>query len=223
MRAPDAAGFVLAGGRSSRMGSDKALIELGGQPLVVHALEILRAAGLHPSIAGARSALGAFSPVVDDAEAGLGPLGGICAAMASAQARWTVFVPVDLPLLPASLVQHLLSEARATGRAIAIPSVAGFSETFPAVLDRGVLPFLKSELEAGRGGCFSAFQAAAARLGQSVNVVAVEPLAEAGRVVHPDGLPASSWFLNINSAEDLRRAEALLPDVRSRPRSHRVS
>ncbi|MGA2170607.1 MAG: NTP transferase domain-containing protein [Terracidiphilus sp.] len=91
--APDAVGFVLAGGRSSRMGEDKALLRLGGQPLVAHALGILRKAGLAASVAGAGSALGALAPVVEHANPGLGPLGGICAALASTTARRAVFLP----------------------------------------------------------------------------------------------------------------------------------
>ncbi len=210
---PDAAGFVLAGGRSSRMGVDKALVEFRGRPLVVHALGILHEAGLAASIAGSRSALSAYAPVVEDAESGLGPLGGICAAMASTTARWAVFVPVDLPLLPASLVRYLVNDARVAGRAITIASVNGFAETFPVVLERAVLSGLQSELDAGRGGCFSAFQAAAAALGQAVKVVGADLLAQNGQVVHPGGLPVASWFFNINSAEELRRAEALFPAV----------
>jgi molybdenum cofactor guanylyltransferase len=192
------------------MGADKALIEFRGQPLVTHALGILRGAGLDPSIAGARSALEAYTPVVRDSKPDAGPLGGICAAMASTTARWSVFVPVDLPLLPASLIQFLLRRAEVAGTAITITSVTGFAQTFPAVLDRAVLPWLTSELEAGRNGCFSAFQAAAMGLGQRVDVVAAELLAEGGQVTHPAGLAAANWFLNVNSADDLRRAEALL-------------
>jgi len=219
---PDAAGFVLAGGQSSRMGADKALVEFRGRPLVAHALGILRVAGLSASIAGSRSALSAYAPVVEDAQYGLGPLGGICAAMASTAMRWTVFVPVDLPLLPASLIRRLVKDAQATGRAVTLASVNGFAETFPAVLERSVLPALQSELDAGRGGCFSAFQAAAAALGQTVNVVEAERLAQAGQVAHPGLIPAAHWFFNINSAEDLRRAEALLPGGTSNIQPHRV-
>ena len=50
-----AEGFVLAGGNSNRMGHEKALIQLAGRPLVQHAVEIMRRAGLAVRIAGARA------------------------------------------------------------------------------------------------------------------------------------------------------------------------
>ena len=204
----DAAGFVLAGGRSSRMGTDKALVEFRGRPLVENALGILRAAGLTASIAGARADLRAFAPVVEDSTPDLGPLGGITAAMDSSAARWAVFLSVDLPLLPAPLVRVLLNHARISGRTVTLASVAGFAQTFPVVLDRAVLPMLQSELAAGRGGCFAGFQSAASGLGQAVSVVAAELLAQTGQVAHQGGLAAVQWFFNVNSAGDLRRAEA---------------
>ena len=164
---PDAAGFVLAGGRSSLMGQDKALVELAGWPLVAHAVGILRQAGLTASVAGSRSPLAAFAPVVEDSKADLGPLGGICAPLASTSARWVVFLPIDLPLLPASLVAYLLDRARTTDKAVTLCSVNGFAQTFPAVVDRATLPALEAELSAGRRGCFAAFQASAASLSGS--------------------------------------------------------
>ena len=214
---PDAAGFVLAGGRSSRMGQDKALVPFAGRPLVAYALSVLRNAGLEASLAGASSSFAAFAPVVEDCESGRGPLGGICAALASTTARRAVCLPVELPLLPVSLVDYLLHHAEITGRAVTLPSVNGFVQTFPVVVDRAVLPALEAELASGRGGCFSAFQAAAASLGQPMSVVAVELLVQSGQADHPDCLPAACWFLNINTVAELRRAEACCPS-----RSHRV-
>lgn len=205
---PDAAGFVLAGGRSRRMGEDKALVELAGQPLVAHALGILRLAGLAASVAGSRSPLAAFAPVVEDSNAGLGPLGGICAALKSTSARWAVFLPVDLPLLPATLVAFLLDHARITGRAVTLCSVNGYAQTFPAVVDRATLTALEIELAAGRRGCFSALQASSASLGHPISILAVEMLAQAGQVAHPDSLPPARWFLNVNAPADLRFAKS---------------
>ncbi len=202
-------GFVLAGGQSSRMGEDKALIQLAGRPLVEHALSVLRQAGLAVLIAGARSSLKGFAPVVEDAEPGLGPLQGICAALASTPARRAVFITVDMPLLPVSLIRYLVHHAEITGSAVTVPSLNGFAQTFPAVVDRAVLPHLQKDLEAGRGGCFSSFQAAAATMGRPMSVVPVELMVQIGKVAHPDGLPAALWFLNINTPQDLRRAEGL--------------
>lgn len=204
----DTAGFVLAGGQSSRMGSDKALIELDGEPLVVHALNVLRGAGLTAMIAGARSDLSEYASLIDDA--GLGPLSGICAALASTSAEFAVFLSVDMPLLLPSLISVLLRHARLTQSVFTVPSVNGFAQTFPCIIQRNALPALQSELDSGNDGCFSAFRAAAAHRDEPFTILTVEDLVQAGQLDHPSNLPAALWFLNVNTPADLDRARSLV-------------
>jgi len=210
---PDVSGFVLAGGQSSRMGRDKALAHFSGRPLIAHALSILAEAGVPAAIAGAapevRAALSTYAPVIEDSQPGLGPLSGVCAALASTSARFAAFVSVDTPFLPPSLIGYLLCHAEITGSAVTLASVAGFAQTFPAVIDRAALLALQRELTAGRYGCFAAFEAAATSLGRRVSVLPVELLAQAGHAVHPSGLPSACWFANLNTPADAERAERL--------------
>ena len=211
---PDAAGFVLAGGQSRRMGRDKALIEFAGRPLIAHAVSTLSEVGLQPTIAGAqpgsRAALEAFAPVIEDSDPGRGPLGGVCSALASSAGRWAIFVSIDQPLLPASLLKYLIHHADVSGLAVTLASVSGFTQTFPAVLDRRTLPTLLKELGSGRGRCFAAFREAATSLGEQISSIPVEFLAQAGAASHPYDLPISRWLMNLNSPEDLTSAEALM-------------
>ena len=65
------------------------------------------------------------------------------------------------------------------------------------------------ELASGRLGCFRAFQAAANSFHQTVAVLPVELLVQAGQIANPLGLPATWWFLNANTPGDLRRAQIL--------------
>lgn len=204
-----AAGFVLAGGQSRRMGCDKALTPFAGEPLIFHALKLLRDAGFEPGIAGARGDLTRFAPVIADVEPDPGPLGGMCAALATCLAPRAVFIPVDLPLLPASLVSFLVRRAAISGAVVTVPSVNGFVQTFPAVVDRTALPALEDSLRHGSGGCYAAFESAALALHGHIVVVPVEYLAQAGQVTHPEALPPAIWFLNVNSPADLARAEAV--------------
>ena len=208
----ESVGFVLAGGQSSRMGADKALVQLAGQPLIHHALSTLREAGLPASIAGGSTALQAFASLVQDSVTGLGPLGGICTALRATSARLVAFLPVDLPLLPPSLIGILLNHARTTDRPMTLTSVKGFTQTFPVVLGRAVLPELEKSLKAGHGGCLSAFEAAAAKLGEPMSLLSVEGLVQSGQASHPLGLPAARWFLNVNSLDGLLQAEEYLLD-----------
>jgi molybdopterin-guanine dinucleotide biosynthesis protein A len=218
-----AAGFVLAGGRSSRMGAEKALKLLRGEPLVVRALRTLREAGeLLPAIkisgfpvaiAGARIPLDAFAPVVPDAEPDRGPLGGVCAALRATEARWAVFLSVDQPLIPPALLAFLLQKSMEDNALVALASFEGFAQSFPVVVDRVALPVLQAELEAGRAGCFAAFQTAAAALGRPLTVFPAVELWEQGSVRHPQQLAPREWFLNLNRLEDLQRAEQLLENA----------
>lgn len=196
------------------MGQDKALVQLAGKPLIVHALDTLRSAGLFASIAGARSELSAYAPVIEDS--GFGPLGGIYAALESTSAPLAVFLSIDMPLLPAALLSALLHHAQVNSAAVTVPSIGGFDQTFPAVVDRATLPSLAASLAAGRLGAFSAFRAAANDLHRPFSILPAELLAQSGQVEHPVALQPAFWFLNVNDPAALARAEFLLA------RTHRV-
>jgi molybdopterin-guanine dinucleotide biosynthesis protein A len=198
------------------MGADKALVEFRGRPLISHALDIVRAAGLPAFIAGARSSLESFATVVPDSGTGKGPLDGICAALDSLklsssapQVQRAVFLPVDLPFLLPSLLSYMLHHVRITGLAVTLPSVNGFVQTFPVILSCDALPVLERELDRGHGGCLSAFRLVAAARGEPVSVLPVEVLVQSRKITHPAALPAAGWFFNVNTPADLNRASAI--------------
>lgn len=208
----DAEGFVLAGGRSSRMGTDKALIHFAGAPLIQHSIAALRTANLGARIAGSRTDLSSFAPLIPDnpAHADRGPLSGICSALGATQSRYAIFLSIDLPFIPPSLIAYLLHHAIITESAITIASIAGFQQTFPVVIDRTAMPSLQATLQSSDRKALSAFRTAAIAIGRPFSSLPVELLVQAGQVLHPAGIAPASWFLNINTPRDLARAEALL-------------
>ena len=207
--AAEAAGFVLAGGKSSRMGSDKALLRFSGRPLVEHALGILASLGLSATIAGARSHLDAFAPVIPDA--GRGPLDGVCAGLADCKAPLAVFLSVDMPLFPPRAIDCMLQVARIGNSGAVLFTLNGFIQTFPAVLDPVLLPALLPELHHGHMGCLRAIRSATQALQRPLRLLPVELLVQSGQCEHPSFLPPFQWFLNVNAPADLAAANKLLP------------
>jgi molybdenum cofactor guanylyltransferase len=106
-------GFVVAGGQSLRMGRDKALLPWGETDLLGHALGRLRA------VVGDVRILSGSEPRYLDREAtvatdplpGAGPLAGVVAGLAAADGQSGLFLAVDLPLVPAALLAHLVGLA----------------------------------------------------------------------------------------------------------------
>src|SRR5256885_453653 len=86
------AAFILAGGRSSRMGADKAFLELAGKPLIARAVEVACEAVRDVKIVGDPLKFAAFGPVIEDVYRDRGPLGGIHAALTNSAAEWNLIL-----------------------------------------------------------------------------------------------------------------------------------
>jgi molybdopterin-guanine dinucleotide biosynthesis protein A len=101
-------GVVLAGGLSSRMGRDKALLEWQGRPLIERQLAVLREAGVDEvRVSGERAAYGGIADALPQA----GPLGGLAGVAKAEPGDVDLLVmPVDMPLLRAELLRRLRIE-----------------------------------------------------------------------------------------------------------------
>ncbi|WP_230473426.1 molybdenum cofactor guanylyltransferase [Dyella choica] len=105
-------GVVLAGGLSTRMGRDKALLHWQGRPLLEHQMAVLHAAGVcEVKVSGDRPD---YHGVVDPVPQA-GPIGGIAGIAAACDDAELLIVPVDMPRLQPALLQRLREAASAVG------------------------------------------------------------------------------------------------------------
>jgi molybdopterin-guanine dinucleotide biosynthesis protein A len=117
------AGFILAGGESSRMGVDKGLLEIAGVPMIV------RAARLVESVVGAPTVVvgtpekyrGLGLRAIADDWPGCGPLGGIATAFRASEADWNLILACDLPYLTREWLKYLLQRARDSEAEAVVP------------------------------------------------------------------------------------------------------
>ncbi len=111
-----AAGFVLVGGRSSRMGQDKAFLPLNSRSLVENVAGRVAAAAGNIALVGAPERYRHLGlDCLADLRPGLGPLAGIEAALESRRGEFNLIVACDMPDLQTNLLGRLLREAEASG------------------------------------------------------------------------------------------------------------
>jgi len=146
MQRSDVTGVVLAGGRSSRFGRDKALLELDGETLLARAVRILRDLTGEVLVLGPpeRAAQAPGARVIPDERPGDGPLPALATALRAMHGERMVAVATDMPLLNAALLTYLLD--RSFGYDVSVPRVSGRTQQLHAVYARTCLPAIEAQL-----------------------------------------------------------------------------
>lgn len=106
----DVAGFVTAGGKSARMGKDKAWLELAGRPMIEHVIAALRPVTTSVAIIATDPEYARLGfPVFADSQMGIGPLEAIRTTLRNSNSPRTLLVGCDLPFVSPELFKFLLS------------------------------------------------------------------------------------------------------------------
>lgn len=111
MRMDEVAAVILVGGRSSRMGTDKASLMRQGQRLVDYVAGVLRQAGISTLFVSGN--IEGYSCIPDAVAGHHGPVMGICSSIRFLGTTYQklIFIPVDMPLLSVEVIQTLLRES----------------------------------------------------------------------------------------------------------------
>lgn len=199
-------GVVLAGGQSSRYGSDKAFADLGGVSLVRRASRTLGAVAERVVVVAndmARHATEGLA-VRPDLVPRIGPLGGLHTGLAWAAEeglRGVVVLATDMPFVPASLLGEIVGRLGPVVAAVpASRGPRGF-EPLCAAYDVGCLPAVQAAVDRSDRAVVSFFR--------DVQVHVVEP-----EEVSAHGDP-DTMFFNVNRREDHLRADVLLEELRA--------
>lgn len=187
---PQFAAVLIAGGRSTRMGRDKAALVVEGQPLWQRQLATLRATGANELLISGRTN-GPFAAsgvqVIEDLTPGAGPLAALEAALTHASTPFVMVLGIDLPAMRADFLRGLMQTARRTGRSV-IPEMDGWFEPLAAVYSQSVRPFVETAL---RGP------------DRSMQRFIREALEHDLAITHPISGEERPLFRNLNSPEDL--------------------
>lgn len=141
--------IVLAGGASTRMGTDKAELVTEGRRMIEHVVESVRPLGGQVLVArGDRPALGVGHEVAD-APGIDGPLAGIVGASDLVRTAVVAVVAVDMPAIDAAVLRRLAALTLDTGRAAAIPVVGGVPQPLHAVIAASALSVVGAMARAG--------------------------------------------------------------------------
>jgi len=192
MPVPDIAAYILAGGKSTRMGADKAFVQFEGQTLLARALDLARSVTEDVHIVGEKEKYSAFAPTIEDIFPECGPLGGIHAALRASQRDLNLILAVDVPFVTAALVEHIVTLAVESSAMVTVPRAGKGWQPLCAVYRREFADAAEEALRAGRYKIDALFD------DRRTRAITDEDLARAGF--------GAGVFRNLNTPEDVAQA-----------------
>ena len=194
---PSRMGFLLAGGKSSRMGTntDKAFLDFRGQTLLDRALTVMGEVCDRVTIVGDPAKFSKYGSVVADIFPGCGPLAGIHAALTHSTAELNLMLAVDMPFVSSDLLAFLFTAAEDENNhaIITVPRTGKGFQPLCAVYRRDFSTTAEQALRAGKYKIDAAFSAV------TIRVIEEAELAAAGF--------SEQSFFNVNTPQDRLAAE----------------
>ena len=196
------AGYILAGGGSTRFGRDKALVEFGGQSMLARTIELMQHATKKIRIVGSPEKYAEFGiKIIGDRWPGEGPLGGIITALEDAaenaeKSRWSLMVSCDMPFLTEDWLKFLAERAARSRAQVVLPHSASGPEPLCACYRTDAASALRAAFETG-----------------------VRKITDALKHVSTEVLDETDWkrfdsagrlFWNINTSADYEKAHRIL-------------
>ena len=184
--------FILAGGKSTRMGADKAFVPLQGRPLLTRALDLARSVTSDVRIVGSAEKFASFGPVVEDIFRDCGPLGGIHAALLNSSTDLNLILAVDLSFMSSEFLHYLASRARNSNAVVTLARASGGLQPLCAIYRRQFVEASETALRAGEFKIDALFGSV------TTQIITETELEEAGFAV--------TIFRNLNTLEELEAA-----------------
>lgn len=195
--------FVLAGGKSTRMGRDKALLEFEGETLLTRAVNLARSVTAEVRVIGDAKKFAPWGDVVEDIYPEHGPLGGIHAALNGSSTESNLVLPIDMPLLDARFLEFLTQKAVANQAIVTVPRTGGRLHPLCATYRKEFAEIAKRSLEANRNRIDALFSEVATQIVEEEEILR-------------NGF-SSSLFRNVNTPQDwleLQSSRPLEPGAR---------
>jgi len=146
---PDVTAFILAGGKSTRMGTDKAFVKYNGHTLLARALDLARSITSKVFIVGSPEKFAPFAPVVEDIFRDCGPLGGIHAALKASSTELNLMLAIDTPFVSSTFLRYLMSKAQGAPEAtVVVPRSGGRRQPLCAIYRREFADVAETALRA---------------------------------------------------------------------------
>jgi len=202
---PPRMGFVLAGGKSSRMGAgtDKALMDFGGQTLLDRALAVMGTVCDRVTIVGdpakfakygsSKYDSSMYDSIVADIFPGCGPLAGIHAALLHSSAELNLMLAVDMPFVSRELLAFLFAAAGENSAIVTVPRSGKGLQPLCAVYRRDFFLVAEQALRAEKYKIDAAFSNVSVRIIEELELAAA-------------GFSEQSFF-NVNTPQDRLAAE----------------